>query len=151
MKYQRLSNEELRKFKYPNLMAELIESGYGICTCADHMGLGRREENDPEVWRKLRGDEELCASEAFGLSRLFAVNLDYLLSDELKTSSGMTYAFCRWSDYNAKRDKEYQEYLTRQEIERELRKKPYLLEFIREATSWTEEEVKEAIAKLKTA
>ncbi len=41
--------------------------------------------------------------------------------------------------------------LTRQEIERELRKKPYLLEFIREATSWTEEEVREAIAKLKTA
>ena len=151
MKYQRLSNEELRKFKYPNLMAELIESGYSICTCADHMGLGRREENDPEIWDKLRGEKELYTSEASGLSQLFGVNFDYLFSDQLKTISGMTYAFCRWSDYNAKRDKEYQEYLTRQEIERELRKKPYLLEFIREATSWTEEEVKEAIAKLKTA
>ena len=151
MKYQRLSNEELRKFKYPNLIAELIESGYSICTCADHMGLGRREENDPEIWDKLRGEKELYTSEASGLSQLFGVNFDYLFSDQLKTISGMTYAFCRWSDYNAKRDKEYQEYLTRQEIERELRKKPYLLEFIREATSWTEEEVKEAIAKLKTA
>lgn len=151
MKYQRLSNEELRKFKYPNLIAELIESGYSICTCADHMGLGRREENDPEIWDKLRGEKELYTSEAFGLSQLFGVNFDYLFSDQLKTISGMTYAFCRWSDYNAKRDKEYQEYLTRQEIERELRKKPYLLDFIREATHWTEKEVKEAIAKLKTA
>lgn len=151
MKYQRLSNEELRKFKYPNLIAELIESGYSICTCADHMGLGRREENDPEIWDKLRGEKELYTSEASGLSQLFGVNFDYLFSDQLKTISGMTYAFCRWSDYNAKRDKEYQEYLTRQEIERELRKKPYLLDFIREATHWTEKEVEEAIAKLKTA
>ena len=151
MKYQRLSNEELRKFKYPNLVAELIESGYSICTCADHMGLGRREENDPEIWGKLRGEKKIYASEALGLARLFNVKFDYLFSNELKTVSGMTYAFCRWSKYNSKRDKEYQEYLTRQEIERELRKKPYLLEFIREVSHWTEKEIEEAIAKLKTA
>ena len=96
------------------------------------------------------GEKELYTSEAFGLSQLFGVNFDYLVYDQLKTISGMTYAFCRWSDYNAKRDKEYQEYLTHQEIERELRKKPYLLDFIREATHWTEKEVEEAIAKLKT-
>ncbi len=151
MNYQRLSNDELQKFKYPNLIAELIESGYSICTCADHMGLGIREENDPEIWGKLRGEIEIFASEALGLARLYGVGADYLFSDELKTIYGMTYAFCRWSDYNAKRDKEHQEYLTRQEIERELRKKPYLLEFIREATHWTKREVEEAIAKLKIA
>lgn len=37
MEYKRLSNEELSKFPYPNLIAELIESHYSICTLGDHM------------------------------------------------------------------------------------------------------------------
>lgn len=32
MKYKKLSINELKQFKYPNLMAELMESGYSICT-----------------------------------------------------------------------------------------------------------------------
>ena len=82
---RRLSNEQLEKFPYPNLIAEFIESGYSICTLADHMGLpGRRKEDDLEVWGKLRGEIDIMASESFGLSRLYNVNPDYLFSHELK-------------------------------------------------------------------
>lgn len=73
MYYEKLSNEQLRELKYPNLIAELIESGYSICTCAEHMGLadGRyREQDDKEVWGKLYGQLELLASEAIGLAGL---------------------------------------------------------------------------------
>lgn len=49
MYYKRLSVEQLKHLKYSNLMAELIESRYSICTVADHMGLGRRKEDDSEV------------------------------------------------------------------------------------------------------
>ena len=72
MEYKRLSNEELSKFPYPNLIAELIESHYSICTLGDHMGLGsRRQEDDPEIWAKLKGLRKITASEAIGLARLF--------------------------------------------------------------------------------
>ena len=40
MWYKKMSNEELQKCPYPNLIAELIESGYSICTLGTHMGLG---------------------------------------------------------------------------------------------------------------
>lgn len=151
MNYERLSNDELRRFKYPNLIAELIESGYSICACADHMGLGRRGEDDSEVWAKLRGEHEVSAKEALGLASLFGVDLKYLFSHDLMTISGETYAFVRWKDENEKKEKERQEYLMYQEIERELKEKPYLLDFMKEAMKWTESELGEAIELLKTA
>lgn len=151
MNYERLPNDKLRRFKYPNLIAELIESGYSICACADHMGLGRRAEDDSEVWAKLRGKDEVSVKEVLGLTSLFRVSLDYLFSHDLMTISGETYAFVRWKDENEKREKERQEYLTYQELEKELKEKPYLLDFMIEATKWTERELKEAIKLLKTA
>ena len=41
--------------------------------------------------------------------------------------------FFRWYEENLQRDAEYQEYLLIQEIIRGLKKKPYLLEFVKEA------------------
>ena len=53
-----LTNEELNLFKYPNLMAEVRETTYSICTIADHMGLSKpyRKEDDVETWNKLIGN-----------------------------------------------------------------------------------------------
>ena len=50
-KVSELTIEDLRHFKYPNLLAEVKETTYSICTIADHMGLPRpyRKENDPET------------------------------------------------------------------------------------------------------
>lgn len=52
-----LTNEELNNLKYPNLIAEVRETTYSICTIADHMGLPKpyRKEDDAETWDKLTG------------------------------------------------------------------------------------------------
>lgn len=151
MMYKKLSNEELQKFRYPNLIAELIESGYSICTCADHMGLGdRRQEDDPEVWGKLNGSIDMLGSEALGLSRLFGVKLEYLFADKLELFSGMPAAHLRWYEWNQKEEREYNERKMREEIERELREKPYLLDFMKAAVKWSEDELKRAISLLES-
>ena len=61
-----LTIDDLRFFKYPNLMAEVKKTTYSICTIADHMGLPRpyRKENDPETWDKLTGKTEILTGEA---------------------------------------------------------------------------------------
>ena len=148
MIYQKLSNEQLQQFPYPNLIAELIESGYSICTLGEHMGLGRCKEDSAEVLDRLRGNKEILASEALGLSKLFNVKFDYLFSDKLKTMDGKPLAYHRWYEWNQRSEKEYQERLQRQEIEDELRAKPYFLEFMRIAIKWNQEELRQAIAML---
>lgn len=135
--------DDLRLFKYPNLMAEVKETTYSICTIADHMGLPRpyRKENDPETWDKLTGETEILASEAFGLARLFGVSMEYLFSHELKTVFGETAAHWRWLDEK----EEIKAYIVRsrqiREIEQKLREKPYLLEFMKEAVTWSPEQL----------
>lgn len=151
MIYQRKSNEELRRYRYPNLMAELFESGYSICTLADHMGLGvHRKEDDPEVWDKLNGSRDILASEGIGLSRLFSVSADYLFSDTLCIFSGKPLAYLRWCENNRRKEREHPEYVAKTVIERELSEKPYLLEFMKNAVSWNEEQLNQAILLLKS-
>ena len=75
MNYKRLSNEELSSYKYPNLVAEIIESGYTASTLADFMGIGAkkdgryRKEDDPEVWGRINGTIEMRASHMIGLCK----------------------------------------------------------------------------------
>lgn len=103
MNYERFTNEELQRFPYPNLISEWRESGYSICTLAEHMGIGLyRSEDDPETLGKLRGAEKITTSEAIGLCRLFGVEMDYLFSKELKVISDMPAAYWRWYDENKK-------------------------------------------------
>lgn len=106
-----VSMDELKKFKYPNLIAELCESHYSICTLGEHMGLGhRRKENDPEVWAKLRGEEDMLASEAFGLARLFGADPDYLFADTLTMIGDYPMAVIRWMDSNREREQDQRRY-----------------------------------------
>ena len=100
-----LTIDDLRFFKYPNLMAEVKETTYSICTIAEHMGLPRpyRKENDPETWDKLTGRTEISCGEAFGLARLFGVSVEYLFSCELKVVHGQTAAYWRWFDEKKRR------------------------------------------------
>lgn len=106
MNYKKLTNEQINTFPYPNLIAELIESGYSICTLGEHMGLeGRRSENDPQIWSKLRGQDEIMASEAFGLARLFNTECEYLFSSELTEIDGMSAAYWRWFYENVRMKK----------------------------------------------
>ncbi|MDD2960401.1 MAG: hypothetical protein PHR92_18110 [Lachnospiraceae bacterium] len=127
MDYKKLSNNVLSKYKYPNLIAELIESHCSICTLGDYMGLeGARKENDAEVWGKLQGSIPIMANEAVGLAGLFGVSMQYLFSDKLKLLYGEPMAVVHWLDYNRKMEKEFQDREQMQVIERELKKRPEL-------------------------
>ena len=130
MKYARLSIELLNKYKYPNLIAELIESGYSICTVGDHLGMGAyRKEDDKEVWDKLKGDTEIFASEALALSKLFDTKMEYLFSKNLEVIDEKPIAYYRWFDDNREKEKELKRIEDIQTIEKALEEKPYLLKF----------------------
>lgn len=138
-----LTNEELNNFKYPNLIAEVRETTYSICTIADHMGLSRpyRKEDDAETWDKLIGNRELLCGEAFGLSRLFGVSLEYLLNKKLKTVDGKPAAYWRWFDAHEKQRQELERFKEIRKLECELREKPYLLEFMKIAVTLNNEQI----------
>lgn len=138
-----LTNEELNNFIYPNLIAEVRETTYSICTIADHMGLSRpyRKEDDAETWDKLIGNRELLCDEALGLSRLFGVSLEYLLNKKLKTVDGKPAAYYRWFDAHEKQRNELGQIRETRKIERELREKPYLLEFMKIAVTLNNEQI----------
>ena len=133
-----LTIEDLKLFTYPNLMAEVKETTYSICTIAEHMGLPKpyREWNDPETWDKLTGKTEILCGEAFGLANLFGVSAEYLFSHELKVVCGETAAHWRWLDRKEEVKKDIERSRQVREIERELREKPYLLTFMKTAVTW---------------
>ena len=95
MKYDWLMYDEIVKYPYPNLMAELKESGYSIATLSDWMWDSCCAEDDPHVWAKLRGESLILASESLSLSLLFNASLDYLFSDKLTLLDGEPYAKIR--------------------------------------------------------
>lgn len=144
MKYEKLSNDELRKYPYPNLMAEIIESGYSICTIAEHMGLpGRRQEDDAEVWGKLKGDIDILASEAIGLSHLYNVKMEYLFDDKLKVLCNMPMAHWHWYAQNERMKKEEAQLQIMQEIQDALKKRPELMNLFKELIALSDEQLKE--------
>lgn len=147
---QKLTIEQLKKYPYPNLMAEIMESGYSICTIGDHMGFGRYcEEDDSKVWCRLEGRKEILASEAVGLAGLFGVNLNYLFAKELKLISGKPYAYWRWLEHNQRKEREYKEYEMRQNIDRALKEKPFLLTVVMKVISMDETELCEVMDAIK--
>ena len=142
-----LTIEELKGFKYPNLMAEVKETTYSICTIAEFMELPgpRRKEDDPETWDKLTGRKKLSCKEAVGLAKLFGVSIEYLFSDELELVCGQTTAHWSWFDERRRQEKEAKRDRLIREIERKLKEKPYILEFVREAVTWSPEQLEGVI------
>lgn len=142
MYYKRLSVEQLKHLKYPNLMAELIESRYSICAVADHMGLGIRKEDDPEVWGKIQGNIEITSKEAAGLARLFGVRFEYLFSDKLSLLDGDPIAVLRWEEKNRRRDQESLDNKVIFEAYEKLRKNRVFLETIKFILKLSDDELK---------
>ena len=127
MVYKKLCNEELSRFKYPNLIAELIESGYSICTLADHMGLEKpREQDDPEVWAMLRGEKDITASQGFALARLFNVKYEYLFQTKLNILCEKPLAYLHWYEWNKKMQDEEKMRKELEDITKALKKNPQL-------------------------
>lgn len=95
-KINNLKNDDLQKFRYPNLIAEFLEAGYSLCTLSEWMGYGRCEENDFTIKNKLYGYIDITIEEASKLGKLFMCDLDYLFHEKLKVAEdGLTYAHVR--------------------------------------------------------
>lgn len=143
---RKLTIEELQKYPYPNLMAEIMESGYSICTVGEHMGLERyRENDDSEVWGRLTGEKKMSYSEAVGLMGLYGASANYLFADRLKIVSGKPYAYWRWLEHNLQKERELMEYRQLQKIDRALRENPFILTLVSEIITMNEKEL-EAVA-----
>lgn len=136
-----MSIEKMKQCKYPNLIAEFAESHYSICTLSEHMGLGRCKEDNKMIWAKLFGTEELNLNEAVGLMRLFGVDADYLLSEELAMYGDVTMAYLRHYESNRRAKEEFRLHQIAEDIRYGLKEKLYLADFMREVLSWTEEQV----------
>lgn len=139
----KMTNEELKKYPFPNLMAEISESGYSICTLGDFMGLGSHcEQDDPEVWGKLRGDIDLYANEAIGLVRLFGCTYEYLFSNKLSVKNGKSLAYHRWRKDNIRSKYECEAISLGYKILEKLKKKPYMYGFMKMAVRLNEDEIR---------
>lgn len=147
MYYKKMTNEELNQCKYPNLIAEIIESGYSTITLADFMGLGPkkngryRRENDPEVWDKINGKEEMLASHAAGLCKYYNADFDYLFSNKLHVVSGKPVAYWKWYEENRKKEAEFKRAEEIRTIEYELHSRPELLVFMKTAVTLNADQI----------
>lgn len=92
--------EKLSYYKYPNLVAEVVETGYSICAISEHMGLGRCKENDSIICEKIFGKKKIMLNEAFGLCRLFNCEAGYLFAEELQTIEDKSLAYYRHYERN---------------------------------------------------
>ena len=95
MNYRKMSMEELSGYRYPNLVAEIIESGYSMCTLSEHRGYGRCEQSNPFIRSKVFGNEGISGAEGAALAGLFGCEAEYLFSKKLKVIDGRTAAFYR--------------------------------------------------------
>lgn len=143
---KKLTIEELKLYKYPNLMAEVQETTYSICTIAHHMGLdGYREAGDVETWEKITGRTEIYSTEGMALCRLFSVSFEYLFSQELKIVQGKTAAYWRWLDEHERVERDLNRSREISNMEKELRKKPYLIKFMKVAVTLNNEQVDDLV------
>ena len=155
MNYDWIKYEEIEKAVYPNLLAEIKESGYSTSTLADFMGLGAkkngkyRPEGDPEVWDKLTGKKEMFASEFFGLAKYYNVEANYLISHKLSVVCGKSQAYWRWYDDNHKRKSELQRNKTIKQIYDVLVAEPHTLEFIKMVVNMTQQQREQVLQMLK--
>ncbi len=138
MNYKRLTNEELSRCKYPNLIAEIVESSYSICTIAEHMKLGRRKEDDPEVWGMLNGTIELRASSMYGLMRLYNAEYEYLFSETLQVIDGKPAAYWKWYRENQRRKRELEGLQALSRIYDTLQDKLYLTSYVQKVIDYIE-------------
>lgn len=152
---QKMTNEELNRCKYPNLISEIIESGYSTSTLADFMGLGPRKNGrvwpdyDPEVWDKINGKEEMRFSHALGLCKYYGVDFGYMFSSELAVVCGKPIAYWRWLEENKKKEEELKKIKEKRAIEYKLYSRPELYELMKAAMTLTNAQIQHVCDSLK--
>ena len=138
MNNKRVSSEELSRCKYPNLIAEITESTYSICTIAESMGLGRRKEDDPEVWGMLNGTIEMRVSNMYGLMHLYNAEYEYLFSETLQIVDGEPAAYWHWYKRNQQQQRELERLQALSRIYNTLHDKLYLTGYVQAVIDYIE-------------
>lgn len=136
---RKYSMDDLKKCKYPNLIAEFMESGYSISTLSNHMGNGPAEEDDPLMNAKLFGEEDFCLHEAEGLTNLFSCKIDYLFSNKLEEKDGRPLAYYRHLRMNLLQEMNIEQTKILDEIRTKLRQKPTWIYIVRDMLKLPEE------------
>lgn len=85
--------EQLQRFPYPNLIAEICEHGYSMATIANHMGYETGVESYPLIRAKMSGRIDVTIREVLALAMLFNRDLDYLFDSELSLVDGRPKAY----------------------------------------------------------
>ena len=149
MNYDWIKYSDIEKEKYPNLLAELKESGYSICTISEWMGYERCEEDNRKIWDKLTGKTELTYLECYGLVRLFNVEFEYLFSHDLTVLNNKSQAYWRWFDYNYKCKLDLQRQKAIKEIYDVLVAEPHIFEFMKKVVTLTKQQREQVLHLLK--
>ena len=97
MIYKRLTNEELNKYRFPNLIAEIIESQYSHSEIAQYMGHDITTDTWELIQAKLKGEDEFLASEICGVLNLFQGGFEYLFASELYVYNSKPLAYWLWN------------------------------------------------------
>lgn len=139
MSCRKLSNEFFSRCKYPNLIAEVMETTFSICTIAEYMELGRyRKEDDPEVWGMLNGTIQMNVSNMMGLCRCFHMDPEYLFSNTLEVVNGKPLAHWRWYERNQEQQRYMEESRSLSKIYDTLNNKRYLIGYVQAVIDYIE-------------
>ena len=150
MNYDWMKYDDIKRAKYPNLLAEIKESHHSICTVAEFMGLGKHtKEDDKTVWDKLTGRSDIYANECAGLMKLFGVKYEYLFSDELSVINDASEAYWRWYEMNKKENEEHEKNMTIAKIYYELTEDTEFYEFSKFCMNMTKEQRHEMLCAMK--
>ncbi len=141
MNYNWITYSDIKKQKYPNLLAELKESGYSICIVSEHMGYGRLNEDDTTIWNKLLGIDEMTVSEIVALSKLFGYGMEYLMRHKLTTIDGVSLAYYHWLDWNKKKQQVLQKNEVIKRMNELLEKRPGDIEKFRKILDMNDKEL----------
>lgn len=104
MYYDWLKYEDIEKSPYPNLLAELKESGYSIARLSECMTGHTCAEDDPNVWSKLKGESPFLAAEVVSLAELFKMEPKYLFGSKLERVGGTPCAAQHWKQKKEPQD-----------------------------------------------
>lgn len=92
---------------------------------------------------KLKGDIDILASEAIGLSHLYNVKMEYLFDDKLKVLCNMPIAYWHWYERNERRKQEEAKLQMMQEIQDALKKRPELMNLFKKLIALNDEHLKQ--------
>lgn len=128
-----LSENEMERYPFPNLLAEIKESGYSYATLSEWLEMPQETESYNLIDNKLIGKSEVTFGEAEKLSRLFSCGVEYLFTDTLKKLNGRAFAYYRHYEINKQLEQDQRNFALVNEIQSYLKQYPKAYQIIKTA------------------